>query len=587
MAETNTRATTGLLLDQIRAEQVRELYRVAPFGVFSALFAALALDAILVGLGDLSPHLAAGWATYPVSVVLLHMWLCVAYAKRRASDTAWRRWARWFVVCAIAEGLAWGVASLWPLATAGLVSQLVTILVGTTIAATSPVGYGSYLPACYAFFFTAMLPLAVGLMPHRDWLHETLCLLAIADLIVVSALARRSNQAFTNALTLRFENAALARDLQVQKDSAERASAEKSRFLAAASHDLRQPVHALSLFIGALRERNLDAGARRIVADLDETVLALEELFGDLLDISRLDAGVVEPRCVAVAIQPLLARIIQAHTAEAKAKGLSLRLVPCSAIVHTDPTLLDRIVRNLVSNAVRYTDRGGVLVGCRRGPRLRVCVIDTGRGIASSDHELIFQEFAQIGNPERDRSKGIGLGLAIVRRLCALLDHPLTLRSQPGRGSMFAISVPLANDQQRIDWPRATPFSTGDAAGEILVIDDEPSIREGMRALLTSWNYSVRTAGSFKQALLLVYQGDTAPNLIICDFRLPGEISGIDTIRQLRGHLRRPIPALLVSGDTGPERLREAAASGLLMLHKPVPRGRLRAAVSHLIRQPA
>jgi signal transduction histidine kinase/CheY-like chemotaxis protein len=477
----------------------------------------------------------------------------------------------------------WGTASLWPLLTSGRVSQLVAILVIVSISSTSPVGYGSYLPAFHAFFFGAMLPLTIALPLRLDWLRACLCALAIVDMVVVVGLAWRSNMAFTNALTLRFANAALAEDLRARKEAAERASTETSRFLAAASHDLRQPVHAMSLFIGALRERALDADTRQLVTHLDETVTSLQDLFGDLLDISRLDAGVVTPRLETVPIGPLLARIVQAHAAEAAGKGISLRLSPCSAVAWTDPALLDRILRNLVSNAVRYTDRGRVLIGCRRGARLRIEVWDTGRGIAAADRERIFDEFTQIDHPGRDRTKGIGLGLAIVRRLCALLDCPLTLRSEPGAGSVFAVSVRLA-DRARVE-PRAPTLAEPDPArGDILVIDDEAAIRDGMRALLTSWHYTVRVAASGADALDALASADRPPDLLICDLRLP-DGNGIDLIARLRTRLGFAVPALLITGDTAPERLREAAGSGLLLLHKPVARARLRAAVGHLIRQ--
>ena len=241
------------------------------------------------------------------------------------------------------------------------------------------------------------------------------------------------------------------RILRRQKELAEEANLSKSRFLAAASHDLRQPIHALGMFVGALARHPMTDEMRRLVEQIEGSVGAMDGLFNSLLDISKLDAGVVQSHVRSFAIGPLLQRISDEFAGEAQRKGLRLTLCPCSAFVASDPVLLERILRNIVSNAVRYTDQGRILVGCRRGPRLSVQVWDTGRGIAQADRERVFQEFYQVDNFERDRAKGLGLGLAIVRRLTLLLDHPLELRSQIGRGSVFKLSLPTAQAEAGIE----------------------------------------------------------------------------------------------------------------------------------------
>jgi signal transduction histidine kinase len=248
------------------------------------------------------------------------------------------------------------------------------------------------------------------------------------------------NTSFILNTRLTLENEGLVRELRVQKEAADEANVAKSKFIATASHDLRQPVHALGLLVGALQGYPTNDEMRRLVWQIGGSVTAMDGLFNSLLDISRLDAGVVETQVQDFSIGALIERVCRDHLAEAKAKGLRLISIDCSAIVRTDPFLLERILRNLVSNAIRYTDRGRVLVGCRRGNSLRVEVWDTGRGIPLKRQQEVFHEFVQLGNVERDRAKGLGLGLAIVDRLAKLLDCPVSLRSAPEKGcsrSMF------------------------------------------------------------------------------------------------------------------------------------------------------
>jgi CheY-like chemotaxis protein/anti-sigma regulatory factor (Ser/Thr protein kinase) len=322
--------------------------------------------------------------------------------------------------------------------------------------------------------------------------------------------------------------------------------------------------------------------ARRLLGHIEGSVSALDGLFTSLLDISRLDAGVIQANIGVFRIQPLLERICRDHEGEAGQKGLALILMPSSAVVRSDPVLLERILRNIVSNALRYTVRGRVLVGCRRhGRTLAIEVWDTGVGIAEEDRECVFQEFYQVANPGRDRGQGLGLGLAIVRRLTQLLDHPLTLASRAGRGSMFRIAVPLAGPAERAEAGSAQEAQSGQ--GLILVVDDELAIQEAMRSLLESWGHSVIVAGSGREMLERIVDCPSRPALIICDYRLHGE-DGISVIQRLQQEFNDEIPAMLVTGDTAPGRLQEARESGFTLLHKPMSAERLRAAIGSVRR---
>jgi two-component system, sensor histidine kinase len=251
--------------------------------------------------------------------------------------------------------------------------------------------------------------------------------------------------------------------------------------------------------------------------------------------------------------------------------------------VRTDPVLMERIVRNLVSNAVRYTDRGRVVVGCRRHNGLRIEVWDTGRGIPFEEQQHVFQEFYQLGNAERDRAKGLGLGLAIVDRLAKLLDCPLTLRSRPGKGSAFRIGVPLADKQLLTAADASHAPKRAMPHGLILVIDDDTVIQRAMQSLLLSWGHEVIVAGSGAEMLERIAMSLVRPDLIICDYRLRDGENGIAVIERLQSEYNEDIPAVLITGDTAPDRLKEAQESGLILLHKPVTNSKLRAAVGNLV----
>ncbi len=365
----------------------------------------------------------------------------------------------------------------------------------------------------------------------------------------------------------------------------EAANLAKSRFLAAASHDLRQPLHALNLFVTQLRRETDQAEQARLVERIDASVAAMNELFSALLDISKLDAGVVTPSVSEFPVDDLLKRIEMTFAAAAREKGLRLRVISSRAFIRSDFILLERILLNLVSNAIRYTVGGGVMVGCRRrGDALRIEVWDSGIGIPEDQRGSIFREFYQLPAAERDRSGGLGLGLAIVDRLCRLLDHPIELISQLGRGSRFAVVVATAPPRRLTEQPPET-VADQTMGKLVLVIDDDALVLDSMRGVLKSWGCSVVTASSGAAALACLAELERTPDLIISDYRLADGDNGIRAIERLRKALRAPVPAFLISGDTAPERLREARASGYYLLHKPVLPITLRATISQLLKQ--
>jgi signal transduction histidine kinase/CheY-like chemotaxis protein len=376
--------------------------------------------------------------------------------------------------------------------------------------------------------------------------------------------------------------------LRAAKDEAERANVTKSKFLAAASHDLRQPVQSLLFFIHVLGERLAGHEAQALVGTMHQALDALKGLLDGILDLSKLDAGVIAPQVQSCPLGPLLERLEAEYAPRFAAKRLDLTMVPTSLGVDSDVTLLGRILGNLIENALKYTANGGVLVGCRRhGRTLRIEVWDTGIGIPPDRLEDIFDEFVQIGNPARDRTQGLGLGLAIVKRLARLLGHRLDVRSRPGHGSVFSVEVPLSGAESWApDAGAVMPSAAASAGALAVIIDDEAIILEGLRVLLETWGYAVVDAQDAATALARVEALGRAPDVVVADFRLRHGRTGVEAIALLRTAFGAALPGILLTGDTGPGLLAEADALGLATLHKPVPPGELRRLMQELVTAP-
>jgi len=385
-------------------------------------------------------------------------------------------------------------------------------------------------------------------------------------------------RAANSELQLRLEQTEAARE------QAEHASIAKSRFFAAASHDLRQPLHSLGLFSAALDKHLESPVAREKARGIRESIEALESLFDALLDLSRLDAGIVVAQPRNVGLQALFDRLARQFHAEAVERELRLRFVPTRAVVRTDPLLLERILTNLVANALHYTQRGGVVVGVRRrGGRAAIAVCDSGVGIEPDKQALVFEEFFQVNNPGRDRRRGLGLGLAIVQRLAQLLDHPLSLRSVFGRGTCFSIELPFADGPADSIPEPAAAFDNEALHGiRILLVDDDVMVCESTAALLRHWRAEPHVASSNVEAMAAI-DGGLVPDVMIVDLRLGEVQDGVDIINALRARLGKETPALLVSGDTGALELMRVRASGIPFLTKPVAPAKLRSALRAML----
>jgi len=374
-----------------------------------------------------------------------------------------------------------------------------------------------------------------------------------------------------------------AAELARRKDEAEAASLSKSRFLAAASHDLRQPAHALGMFVARLTELPHDASTRELVAGVDTSVRALQEMLDAFFDYSRLDAPSMAVRPAVFPVNQLFDKLRTSFEAMAAAKGLRLCIRPSDVWLCSDPVLLHRVLLNLVSNAVQHTHQGSVLVSCRAAcghTQARLEVWDSGIGIAPEYHEKIFQEFFQISNPERDRAKGLGLGLSLVQRACRLLNHPVTLRSALGCGTRFGVLVPSAPSPTAL-LPVVPEVVVGaDLAGlHVLLIEDDVLGSVALAGLLASWGCQVSCAVDVAKACVLASR--KAPDFVLSDYRLPGLYNGIDAICQLRQALGPNLPACVISGDTDAIVRQQVQAARLVLLQKPVRPAKLRSLLRH------
>lgn len=388
---------------------------------------------------------------------------------------------------------------------------------------------------------------------------------------------------------LRMRIAEATNDLLQEKEAAEHATIAKSHFLAAASHDLRQPLHALGLLVSGLAQSEAEKQEPKLIAHIQTATDTLQNLLDAILDVSRLDGGNLVPRMSDFCLGDLLDRLEDDLSLLAEQKGLRLKLRASAIWVHSDQKIVERILQNLIGNALRYTQAGGVLVSCRRRlDKVLVEVWDTGEGIPENSHQEIFEDYVQLGNPERARAKGLGLGLAICRRLADLLEIRISVRSRPGRGSVFWIELPVVEHVPQIttegseNSPDRQDSNPDGISGTILVVEGDALVRSGMERAISGWGGSVLLAASREEALRLCRERDRAPDLSICNIQLQGEPIGISLAQELQREFSQMV-VLLISADVSEEAQVAARRAGFALLREPVPPGRLRAALHHLL----
>jgi two-component system CheB/CheR fusion protein len=377
--------------------------------------------------------------------------------------------------------------------------------------------------------------------------------------------------------------------LAAVKRQAELANLGKSRFLAAASHDLRQPLQTISLLQEVLARTVKDSSALKLVAKIGETLGAMSGILNTLLDINQLEAGIVVPVLADFPINDLLDQLRAQFAYHAQAQGLEWRVAPCGLTVSSDRNLLDQILRNLLSNAIKYTSKGKVLLGCRRrGDALRIEVWDTGIGIPPAQLNTIFEEFRQLDNVARERSRGLGLGLSIAQRLADLLGHTIDVRSRPDHGSVFSIEVPLglAGREQLAQRVHRKVANGAGSGGTVLIVEDDPALRDVLELVFKGDGYMTAVAADGREALALAARRSIRPDIVVADYNLPGGLTGIEVMQGLREVLRREIPVIILTGDISTDTLREIARHGCTQLNKPVKAEELTRLVRSVLAKP-
>jgi len=522
------------------------------------------------------------WAGATLGVHGLRAWHARSRLRVPTAALSARRIAWEVLGLSLCTGLCWGALQWTPFGPAS-VAELFLIYTAIFLIVTSSVTMlAPFVPAFVVFVGAICTLVFVRRISGADVDSAMPPGVPLFIALLLIQHTRNLAKGVRRTIEIRFENTALlaqVRDetrkaLQAQ-DVALRANEGKTRFLAAASHDLRQPMHALGLFLALLGRSPLEPRQQVLLGNAQAMSDAASGMLGTLLDYARIEAGAVSAKVRIVALQPLLYKIETELAPQANAKGLVYRSRETAVAALSDPALLEMILRNLVGNAIRYTARGGVLVACRlRGPMVWLEVWDTGIGIAPAQQAEIFREFHQLDNPERDRERGLGLGLAIVDSMARTLGHPLRLVSRPGRGSVFRLGLPLAG-MTPAPGPQELPPAAAQPPGRhVLVIDDDADVRSAMAQLLRDWDCPCDVVGSLADALRSARQ--RRPAFIVSDYRLQGGRTGAEAIATLRQMLGSEVPALLVTGDTDPRRLLEATQSGIPLLHKPVAPAELR-----------
>ena len=591
---------------RIFAEQVRELHNQRLTTIPSSIVTAL----VVAGIMASHVHLVAilQWLGVMLAAQLLTIGSVFAYRRSAPPLSRARFWAHVQSLNTTLTGAAWGslVLFVWP---GDELYRLLLIMLLAGISAVASVGAASLKRAALGLLLPIWALVLLRLSLESAPFYRSLSWIVLLFLIVMSITTFRIHLILRNSIQLRCINLDLIADLRVQKTRAQAADRAKTGFLAAASHDLRQPVHALGLLLRVLdtlvRHAKPDlAQIQQVVGQSRQALHGLSHLLAALLDISRLDAGVVEIRPEPLSLQAFFDQLRSEFGPEAQRRGLQLRFHPTQLVVTSDAVALKRVLSNFISNALRYTSHGGVLIAARArqaGEASETCieVWDTGVGIPESALETIFEEFVQLGNSERKREQGLGLGLAIVRRLANSQGHRVTVRSKVGQGSVFRLHIP-SGAARAADAPEPSPpagptaptpaaaprrlrtVRSGPSTFDIptmppqleladyvlMLIDDDPDVLGATATLVRSQGLSVLTAENLDQALS--HPELPRVDVLLVDYRLPGGVTGPRAIEQIGKRLGRAMPAVLITGDTAPERLREATASGLLLLHKPL-----------------
>jgi len=574
-------------LNRVYAKQVRLVYQQLPTLTISNMIGSSVL--VFLMWNKVSSVILTAWLlTLFVLAALGSPIIIKIYNTYGRSHSDHQLWGRMIVIYLFIRALIWGSVGVLFYVPDSLEYQILLLLFVIGGASLVALQSAAYKPVFYSLVLPILAPVIVRFAMDADVLHIAMAFVTLVYGMALIYFYQNIHQTIEESLLLRFEKASLAEKLTLQKQAAEKAYTDKTRFIASVSHDLRQPLHAQGLFIAELKQRIQNGETKAIVDKLDASLNAMSSLFISLMDLSKMDVNAIQPNVERFAVAEIFDDIKRDFQTQAHAKGLKLDVLNTKLWGKSDPQLLGRILRNLVANAIQYTPRGRILLGCRRiGDKISIQVWDTGIGIPDSQRQAIFEEYRQLNQGNQNNSERSGLGLAIVARLARLLHHEVNVSSQSNKGTVFSIEIsstdPIPHarvDSQAMDLPKNR---------QVLLIEDDELYRQQTANLLEGWGFSVLSAGNEKQVFEIMAQSDQPRHrvfdLIITDYHLDEKKTGLELLKCLRSSGQDQAVAIILTGDNSIHR--DMIEEEAYLLYKPVPATKLKSIIELLLNKEA
>jgi signal transduction histidine kinase/CheY-like chemotaxis protein len=524
------------------------------------------------------------WCAGMLLIMLLRFYVFYMIYKKLPKDKLAGFKLNVFAVNSALSGFMWGIAGILFFVPGKLEYQLIILLVLIIKGAGSVSSVTSYLPAFYAYFPASMLPVSTMFLLQNNVVSILLALTSLVYTVVLLIFGKSINKTLLESLRLRNENRQLLQETLEQKRQAEQANVAKSRFLAAASHDLRQPIYTLSLLNGVLEANVRDAKSAQVITQIGNTIETLRQLLDALLDISKLDAGVIEVNRKNINLDRLFQCLAGEFEPQADTKALRITWLVDNCAVYSDEILLQQVLRNLVANAIRYTNAGDIEITAKKSAnRVRIQVADSGIGIPPSQQDAIFLEFYQVDNPQRDRRQGLGLGLAIVARVLKLLQSEIHLHSEPGKGSRFYFDLAPGKLSNKNTETNRGVISKQILNATVAIIEDDIEVAQALQLLLQNWGCNTLVSADGDGILDKIKNEDATPDIIISDLQLANGQNGLDVIERTRQFTGNNTPALIVTGNSDRKAVEQAKQRNITVLQKPVAPAKLRAYLHNTI----
>ncbi|MFT7414312.1 MAG: signal transduction histidine kinase/CheY-like chemotaxis protein [Methylophagaceae bacterium] len=571
--------------NKIRAEQAKILYQQSPI----VLLAILLLVTLVISFfkSRLEQGFLIPWATWILILTSVRAYLIWSFHKQEKIDSP-DNWLKLYTVTTFLSGISWGILLVQVLNPVSGNEVLILSFILTGMIAGALLPLSCYLPAYFVFSIPMLTPFAINMFSLEGIEFSSTGFLVLTFLVSMLGFSTLVNRNILDTIKLRINNIDLLEDLKAQKKLADSANSEKSRFLAATSHDLRQPLYALDLYLGALRTELQYPKQMELLDKVQISSKTLADLLNALMDVSKLDSGGVEVNAEYFDLMDVLLGICIEYEQQAKDKGIEIKASLDEALINTDPILLGRILRNLICNAINHNENCCLIVSTSlSNGKVTVNIIDSGKGISVKELDNIFSEFYQLNNPERDRNKGLGLGLAIVKRLTDLLNVAIEVESEVDKGTRFSLVLALAIDKRKI--PRLKIIDSVDnidlAGLFIIVIDDEKTVRDATKTLLRNWGCEVLSVSSQLELITTLSKDNYAvPDLVISDYRLADKKNGLDSVSAVYDYFMVEIPALIVTGDSSEKIVSEITASKYTLLLKPISSQMLRGQIERVLK---